>query len=163
MIKDTVDDLLRQWADERPGMDVSALGVVVRLQVVGKLLQQRANRALKRHGLKLWEYDVLAVLRRQGAPYELPATDIARAAHLTSGAMTTRIDGLEQRGLVRRRQSDSDGRSVLVRLTADGLQLIDLALQTRLDDANSAMAHIPPRERHQLADWLRRMLMELEA
>lgn len=163
MIKDTVDDLVRQWADERPGMDVSALGVVVRLQLIAKLLRQRANRALRRHRLKLWEYDVLSVLRRQGAPYEMPATDIARAAHLTSGAMTTRIDGLEQRGLVRRRQSNSDGRSVLVRLTAAGLKLIDEAMHTRLDDANSAMAHIPPRERRQLAEWLRRMLMELEA
>ena len=93
MTDDTVDELLAQWADERPGLDVSALGVVVRLQRLGKLLGRRANRALRRHGLKLWEYDVLSVLRRQGRPFALPATDLARLANLTSGAMTTRIDG----------------------------------------------------------------------
>lgn len=162
MPKDTVDELLQQWAQERPGLDVSALGVVVRLQHLGKLLGRRTNRALKRHGLKHWEYDVLSVLRRQGAPCELPATDIARAVHLTSGAMTTRIDRLEERGLVGRRQSREDGRSVLVRLTADGLTLIDRALETRLADANSAMAHVPPRERRQLAEWLKRMLVDQE-
>ena len=162
MPKDTVDELLQQWADERPGLDVSALGVVVRLQHLGKLLGRRTNRALKRHGLKHWEYDVLSVLRRRGKPYEMPATDIARAVHLTSGAMTTRIDGLEERALVRRRQSEDDGRSVLVRLTASGLTLIDQAIETRLADANSAMAHVPERERRQLADWLRRMLVDQE-
>lgn len=162
MPRDTVDELLQQWAEERPGMDVSALGIVVRIQHLGKLLGSRANRALKRHGLKHWEYDVLSVLRRQGRPYRMAATDIARAVHLTSGAMTTRIDGLEERGLVSRRQSSDDGRSVLVKLTADGLRLIDLALQTRLDDAISAMAHVPPRERRQLARWLQRMLVDLE-
>jgi len=162
MIRDTVDDLLEQWGRERPGLDVSALGVVVRLQHLGKLLGSRTNRALRRHGLKHWEYDVLSVLRRQGAPFELPSTEIARAVHLTSGAMTTRIDGLEERGLVARRQNDEDGRSILVRLTAAGLALIDLALKTRLEDANSAMAALPPDKRRRLSDRLRRMLADLE-
>lgn len=163
MQKDTVDELLQQWSEERPGLDVSALGVVVRLQHLGKLLGSRANRALKAHALKHWEYDVLSVLRRQGRPFEMAATDIARAVHLTSGAMTTRIDGLEQRGLVGRRQNDNDGRSVLVSLSAAGLALIDQALETRLEDANAAMSQLPPGERRQLAVWLQRMLMELES
>lgn len=163
MTDDTVDELLAQWADERPGLDVSALGVVVRLQLLGKLLGRRANRALRRHGLKLWEYDVLSVLRRQGRPFALPATDLARLANLTSGAMTTRIDGLEERGLVRRRQSRKDGRSVLVALTAAGRRLIDRALTTRLKDAAAAMAQVPPADRRRLAACLRQMLAGLES
>jgi DNA-binding MarR family transcriptional regulator len=162
MQRDTVDDLLKQWADERPGLDASALGIVVRIQLLGKHLGSRANRALKQHGLKHWEYDVLSVLRRQGAPFEMAATDIARAVHLTSGAMTTRIDGLELRGLVSRRQSRDDGRSVLVKLTASGLELINLALHTRLDDAVSAMSQVPERDRQRLAESLRRLLADLE-
>lgn len=163
MYNDIVDELLQQWADERPGLDVSALGVVVRIQLLGKLLGSRANRALKQHDLKLWEYDVLSTLRRQGEPFEMPATEIARAVRLTSGAMTTRIDGLEQRKLVRRRQCRNDGRSVLVKLSAKGLRIIDLALHTRLEDAVAAMSRIAPQDRHRLAADLRRLVLDLES
>ncbi len=162
MPRDTVDVVIQQWAEEQPELDASALGIVVRIQLLGKHLGRRTNRALKSHGLKHWEYDVLAALRRQGAPFELAATDIARAVHLTSGAMTTRIDGLEQRKLVSRRQSKKDGRSVLVKLTSQGRKEIDLALATRLDDANAAMSHISAGERRQLANNLSRLLADLE-
>jgi DNA-binding MarR family transcriptional regulator len=160
--KDIVDELLNQWAVERPRMKVSSLGIVVRVQMLGKLLQQRTSDALKKHGLKHWEYDVLSVLRRQGEPFEMPATDIARAALLTTGAMTTRIDGLEERRLVRRRQSKSDRRSVLVRLTAKGKSVVDAAIDSRLEDANRALARIPLKERRQMAANLRHLLLNIE-
>ena len=143
-------------------MNVSALGVVVRIQLLAKLLKQRTNRALEEHDLKHWEYDVLSVLRRQGEPFELPATDIAHSALLTSGAMTTRIDGLEERGLVRRRRNRSDRRSVLVRLTPKGLDLVDRAIEARLEEANQTLADILPDERRRMAASLRDLLLSLE-
>ena len=162
MKEDFVDSLLHQWAEERPEKDVSSLSVVVRLQVLNKLLQRQTTAALARHGLQNWEYDVLSVLRRQGEPFELPATEIARAAMLTTGAMTTRIDGLEARGLVRRRKSKEDGRSVPVRLTIRGRQLIDFAIDTRLTQADQALDHISFDERNRLADDLRTLLLEFD-
>lgn len=159
---DSVDNLVCKWAEARPGMDAVALAIAVRIQRIGKLLAQRTNRALKRHGLKHWEYDVLSALRHQGAPFEMPATDLARSVHLTSGAMTTRIDGLEQRRLVERRQHRSDGRSVLVRLTTEGRTSIGLAIATRIDDAALAMSPLPRDERRQLASALRQLLLSLE-
>ena len=159
--KDIVDSLLDQWARERPKMNVSALGVVVRVQMLAKLLQQQATEALAQHDLKHWEYDVLSVLRRQGGDFELPATELADAAMLTSGAMTTRIDGLEARGLVKRRPNPADRRSTLVRLTAGGKRLVDEAIHSRLDDANLALAAIPEKDRQQLANALRRLLLDL--
>lgn len=160
--KDSVDDLVRQWAEARPGMDAAALAIAVRIQRIGKLLTRRTNGALKRHDLKHWEYDVLSALCRQGAPFEMPATDLAHTAHLTSGAMTTRIDGLEQRGLVERREHQRDGRSVLVRLTAEGRTVIGRAIGTRVDDAARAMSRVPGVERRQLAATLRQLLLSLE-
>ena len=162
MTEDLVDELLADWAVEHPDKDVTALGVVVRVQHLGKLLRQGTGRALKRHGLKHWEYDVLSVLRRSGKPFEMAASDTARAAVLTSGAMTTRIDGLAARGLVRRRQSKEDGRSVLVRLTPAGKRLVDAAIDTRLADADSALARIPASERRQLAASLRRLMLAID-
>lgn len=161
MNRDFVDELLDQWALERPGIDVSSLGVVVRIQALSKLLQQRTDQALKAHKLKHWEYDVLSVLRRQGEPFELPVTEIADAALLTSGAMTTRIDGLEKRGLVRRLQSNEDRRSMLVRLTRRGIDVVDQAIDTRLADSTDVLSAIDGRERRQLAASLRSLILEI--
>ena len=161
MKEDIVDQLLQQWHEEHPNTDVSALGVVVRVQMLGKLLQSQTEAALAEHDLKHWEYDVLSVLRRQGAPFEMAATDIARAAFLTSGAMTTRIDGLEERGFVERRRSESDGRSVQVRLSADGKKIIDSAIDTRIEEANRALEHLSATEKSQVASILRSLLLHL--
>lgn len=162
MNTDIVDELLQQWAAERPKMDVSALGVVVRIQMLAKLLTRRTARALKGHGLKHWEYDVLSVLRRQGAPFELPATEIASSALLTTGAMTTRIDGLQERGLVSRRKSREDARSILVRLTARGIEVVDHAIESRLEEANEVLANIPVAEQKRIADSLRELLVGIQ-
>ncbi|MCH9694277.1 MAG: MarR family transcriptional regulator [Gammaproteobacteria bacterium] len=159
---DIVDQLLAQWAEEHPQKDVSALGVVVRIQLLGKLLQRQATTALAKHALKHWEYDVLAVLRRQGHPFEMAATEIAKAAMLTTGAMTTRIDGLQSRGLVQRRKSVSDGRSIPVRLTAKGKNLIDHAIDTRLEDATNILGGIASADRTHLAKWLKVLLLEID-
>lgn len=162
MKDDIVSELLQQWAAEHPDMDTAALGIVVRIQMLGKLLQSRATRALSVHGLKHWEYDVLSVLRRQGNPYEMPATEMAKAALLTSGAMTTRIDGLEERGLLRRRQSKSDRRSILVRLTAKGLRIVDAAIDTRLKEANKALGAMSAKEQKHLSAVLRRLISDID-
>jgi DNA-binding MarR family transcriptional regulator len=162
MKQDIVDQLLDQWTIERPKSDVSALGVVVRIQMLAKSLHRQTTIALKKHGLKHWEYDVLSVLRRQGTPFEMAATEIARAAMLSSGAMTTRIDGLESRGLVRRRRSRTDRRSVSVRLTTKGKKSIDLATETRMEDARKVLTNIQGSSRKQLADSLRCLLLDVD-
>ena len=162
MKKDIVDELLQQWSAERPRMDVSALGVVVRIQMLAKLLSQRTAGVLKDHGLKHWEYDVLSVLRRQGEPFELPSTELADAALLTTGAMTTRIDGLEKRGLVQRRRSLQDGRSVLVRLTPRGAEVVDRAIEARLEEAREVLANIPVADQRRMADSLRDLLVGIQ-
>lgn len=162
MKQDIVDELIRQWAIEHPDMDTAALGVVVRLQFLAKRLQTRTTRALASYDLKLWEYDVLSVLRRQGSPYELPANELAESVMLTSGAMTTRIDGLESRKLVRRRQARSDRRSVLVRLTKKGVQRVDAAIGTRVRDANDALTMLSASEIEQITEALSRVSQNIE-
>ena len=109
--------------------------------------------------LELWEYDVLSALRRQGAPYVLPATRLARETDLSSGAMTNRIDRLEERGLVRRRQARNDRRGVNVSLTAKGRRLIDKAIQHRLESARDSLAALDPGQQHELAQLLRTVVL----
>lgn len=154
---DRIDRLLGQWADERPEMDCSGLDVVVRIQEVAKLLRRNEDQALESLDLKMWEYDVLSALRRQGQPFRLPATELAREALLSSGAMTNRIDRLEQRGLVIRENDPADRRAVLVRLSPAGKALADEALGARLTAAREQLARLSSDEQRAIVAGLRKL------
>lgn len=158
-MEDVVDRLLAEWGGERPELDCQALGIVVRVQLLGKLFRCDAEEALRPLQLKLWEYDVLSALRRQGRPYELSATELAEAAMLTSGAMTTRIDRLEERDWVRRSPDPVDRRGVRIRLTRRGLRLIDQAIAARLRAAEAQIACLAGAERQEVSGALRKLLV----
>jgi len=160
-VSDSVDILLNEWADERPDLDTTALGIVVRVQLVAKLLADSAERALARFGLKHWEYDVLSALRRQGDPPQLSASDLARESMLTSGTITTRIDGLEKRGFVERHPDPDDRRAISVRLTTAGRATIEEAIAVRVQVAEDQLALLSGTERDSLSAALRKVLMAM--
>jgi DNA-binding MarR family transcriptional regulator len=158
---DLVDDLLNEWARQRPELDCSALGVVVRVQLLAKLLCDGAEESLAEFDLKLWEYDVLSALRRQGKPYEMLASELARDSLLTSGTITTRIDGLEKRGLVKRSPDMNDRRAINIRLTRQGLDAINDAIGARISAAEHQLHRLTDAERHQVSDALRKVLQDM--
>ena len=160
-MEDPVDKLINQWAQERPELDCSSLSVVVRVLFLAKVFRQSAERALAPLDLKLWEYDVLSALRRQGPPFQLPATGLARASMLTTGAMTNRIDRLEVRGLVARATEPTDRRGVNVRLTERGRQLTDAAIEARLTAANEQLEALSLEERRAVSAGLRKVFLEI--
>ncbi len=155
MKKDPIDEILDQWTEERPDLDTASLGVVIRVMTLYRSFQRQATRALEPLDLELWEYDVLSALRRQGKPFALPATGLARETNLSSGAMTNRIDRLETRGLVRRRPDRRDRRGVIVSLSAKGRKLIDTAIQHRLDSAKESLQSLSAAQQRELALLLR--------
>lgn len=109
-------------------MDVSAIAIIGRISRLEQMIQPLLARVFARHGLAWWEYDVLAALRRSGEPYQLTAGQLLSSLMITSGAVTNRLDRLEQRGLIARAKDPADGRIVLATLTSDGLTKIDAAL-----------------------------------
>ena len=156
-MNDRIDRLLAQWSAERPELDCSGLDVVARVQSVAKALRRSEDEALKALDLKMREYDVLSALRRQGAPYRLPATELARESLLSSGAMTNRIDRLEARGLVERDQDPQDRRGVRVSLTAAGRALVDEAIEARLTVAKEQLESLSSNERQAISAGLRKI------
>jgi DNA-binding MarR family transcriptional regulator len=159
MEKDAIDDILDQWSDERPELDTASLGVVIRVMTLYRSFHREATKALEPLGLELFEYDVLSALRRQGEPFALAATGLAKETGLSTGAMTNRIDRLEERGLVRRQAGKTDRRSVIVQLTRSGRGAIDEAIQVRLDAARDGLKDLKKSERKRLADLLRTVVL----
>lgn len=80
---------------------------------------------------------------------------------LTSGAMTNRIDRLEEAGLVLRRPDPQDRRGTLVRLTAKGKALIDAASTQHVANEERLLAALSAREQLQLGELLRKLLLSL--
>jgi DNA-binding MarR family transcriptional regulator len=157
--RDAVDEILEQWSAERPDLDTSRLSVVVRVMALYKPFLRQATRALDPLQLELWEYDVLSALRRQGKPFSLPATALAHATGLSTGAMTNRIDKLEARGFVDRKDDPHDRRSVIVKLTPQGMKIIDKSIQLRLEAANQSLRALRPEEREALGGLLRKVVI----
>ena len=105
-----------------------------------------------------WEFDVLAALRRAGAPYELSPGRLLRETLVTSGTMTNRVDRLAARGLVERLPDPHDRRGVLVRLTPEGKATVDDAFEALLEAEQTFLAGLPEKDQARLAGLLRTLL-----
>ena len=161
--RDEVDDIVAAWRRERPDLPAEPLEVLSRVKRVAQQLDHGRRQAFAAHGLQLWEFDVLAALRRAGEPYQLSPGRLLRQTMVTSGTMTNRVDRLAARGLVERFPDPNDRRGVLVRLTCSGRQAVDSAFEELLAAETELIAGLPDSDRHQLAALLRPMLASFSA
>jgi DNA-binding MarR family transcriptional regulator len=157
---DAVDRITSQWSAVRPDIDVSPINVIGRVSRLSRLVDRRLGENFARYGIEAWMYDVLATLRRSGEPYELTAGDLVRQTMVTTGAITNRIDRLEQRGLVERASAD-DRRKVIVRLTRQGLDVVEEVVVDHMATERQILADLSPRQQHDLAHLLRKTLLAL--
>jgi DNA-binding MarR family transcriptional regulator len=157
--EDAVDQILAQWERERPDLDCSPMGIIGRISQLQREVFLAQRDTFSRHGLDAPSFDVLAALRRAGPPYQLTPTALMRTALVTSGAITQRLDRLEERGLITRERSESDGRAVVVTLTAAGKAALDAALPDHLETERGLLDGLSTADRDQLADLLRRLLV----
>ncbi|MBO1902972.1 MarR family transcriptional regulator [Leucobacter weissii] len=159
--QDEVDRILGEWAAARPDLDLAPLAVFSRMTRVTKHVDRARSQAFERSGLSVWEFDVLAVLRRAGAPFRQSPKVLVQETMVSSGTMTNRIDRMEERGLVHRLTDPNDGRGVLVEMTELGQTLVDAAM-TRLTDAEEQLLGGMPRaERERLAVLLRKLALSV--
>ena len=109
---DEVDQLVAAWRRERPDLDTEPMQVCSRISRLAQLLDAARARAYSAQVLQVWEFDVLAVLRRAGEPYRLTPGQLINQTHVTSGTMTNRVVRLAERGLVTRTANPADGSAV---------------------------------------------------
>lgn len=162
MPPDAVDAILAQWRREKPDLDLGPMGLIGRLGRCAALIRRRLDAEFERFGLSSWEFDVLAALYRSGPPYCLAPTALFSTLMVTSGTMTHRLKGLEARGWIAREANPGDARSLLVRLTAEGLAQIDSALLAHVENEKRIMAPLAAADQAELDAALARLLAVLE-
>ena len=155
---DEVDEIVAAWRRERPDLDVEPLHVLSRLDRLAGVLGERRASIFARHGLRRHEFDVLAALRRAGEPFSLTAGELATRTYVTSGTMTSRLDGLTEREMVLRAPDRDDGRLVRVSLTPAGRDLVDAAFAELVAAERELLQPLTPAARDALAGALRALL-----
>ncbi len=157
---DEVDRLIAAWKRERPDLDTSPLAVLSRITRISRhldLARREAFATLDNGG-----FDVLAALRRAGAPYQLSPTQLMQETLVASGTMTNRLDRLEELELITREQDPSDGRGSLVTLTRSGVRAVDTALEELLAHERTLLTGINKGQQNELAELLSLLESTLE-
>ncbi|WGI24403.1 MarR family transcriptional regulator [Halomonas alkaliantarctica] len=159
---DHVDNILKQWRQERPDLDVSPMGTIGRVKRLNHTLMRAMEKTWAKYGLNDASFDVLATLRREGAPYALSPGDLMASTMVTSGTMTHRINQLEKSGLIERVKNPNDGRGFLISLSQDGFDLIDEAVAAHVDTQAQLVGCLTEEQRAQLDDLLKQFLAGFE-
>jgi DNA-binding MarR family transcriptional regulator len=136
--------------------------VLSRVSRLAHHLDRARRDAFAAHGIESWEFDVLAALRRAGAPYELSPGRLIKETLVTSGTMTNRVDRLVTRGLVERLPDPHDRRGVLVRLTDEGRAKVDGALVSLLEREHDLLDGLDAAAQKRLAGLLRTLVAPFE-
>jgi DNA-binding MarR family transcriptional regulator len=157
-MEDEVDRLIEAWRRERPDLDVAPMEVLSRVSRLARHLDRARSQAFDTHGLESWEFDVLAALRRAGAPYQLSPGKLLKETLVTSGTMTNRVDRLAARGLVERLPDPSDRRGVLVQLTPAGRDAVDAAMADLLTHERALLGSLSARDQQKIARVLRELV-----
>jgi DNA-binding MarR family transcriptional regulator len=161
-MRDEVDRLVEAWGRERPDLDLRPMEVLSRVTRLSHHLDRARRQAFTEHDIESWEFDVLAALRRAGAPYELSPGRLLKETLVTSGTMTNRVDRLAARGLVERLPDPHDRRGVLVRLTGPGRSAVDGAMEELLGRERTLLSGLDAADQRRLAGLLRTLVVPFE-
>jgi DNA-binding MarR family transcriptional regulator len=158
--EEVIDRIVAEWASVLPGDDRAAREITASVLRIATLIEKETQRVLAHYGLLDTEFRLLGGLRRAGPPFCRSPSELSpRYVPVTSGGMTGVIDRLARRRLVRRLTNPTDGRGILVELTADGRVLIERVMAS-VAERQALLVHGLGEEpdRRQAASLLRRLL-----
>ena len=145
-----------------PPKDAEVVEVVSRLYRVISHAEALLTTAFAEAGLKHGEVDVLQALTIYGEAPQTP-TAVASSLLCSSGAMTNRLDRLENAGLLRREHGKEDRRSILLSVTPEGRKAVKRASAAREAIGDKLVPGLTSAERKTLNGLLRKMLIAYEA
>jgi DNA-binding MarR family transcriptional regulator len=160
--RDHVDRFLETVAEELPPIDLAVEAMVDRINGLARRVRRMMEDTLAGFGLGYGDWEVLTALRWAGPPYRRSPGKLAERAELSTGAMTSRLDRLEQAGLVRRLPDPSDRRALEVELTDEGLRVWESSVGVQAEKEALIASALDEGEKEQLNALLRRLMLTFE-
>jgi DNA-binding MarR family transcriptional regulator len=156
-------DHVDRWLEQHDlPVDVEVEGIVDRINGLRRRFHRLLDETLAEFDLTEGEWKALGHLQLAGPPYRRPVGKLAKRAELSSGAMTNRLDRLEEAGLVRRVPDPDDRRGVLVELTDAGRKAWKDTVKAQAAKESFVAAALGDDEKRQLNALLRRLMLEFE-
>jgi DNA-binding MarR family transcriptional regulator len=160
--RDHIDRFLDTIRERLPMLDPEVEGIVDRIGGLQRRFKRAMDETLDEFDLDWSEYKLLSLLTREGEVYRSSPGKLARIMELSSGAMTNRLDRLEQAGLVRRLPDPDDRRGILVELTPEGKRVYEDAVGVQGRKESLVASALSVSEKKQLNALLRRLMIEFE-
>ena len=126
----------------------TALNAYIKLTRASETIAARLAGALARHGLTIGQLGVLEALLHLGPMCQ---NELGRKLLRSGGNVTTVLDNVERRGLVRRRRGPEDRRFVTVELTAEGRRFIKGVFPGHAADITRLFSALTAAEQGELA------------
>jgi DNA-binding MarR family transcriptional regulator len=148
------------FEDEFPGASASATECVINLVRTAQLVLAEMDRRRRTVAdLSAAAAQILAVVEGAGEP--LTPKVIARRMLVTTGTMTSILNTLERRGLIRRVPHPTDNRQIHIAITPRGRRLVDEVLPRVHGAEREMIAVLDEAEREQLVQLLARVQSRL--
>ena len=162
--EDHIDRFLKRLAvlPREVEIDLEVEALVDRISGINRRVRRGMERTLAEHGLSHPDWQVLTSLRL-AADHRSSPGELAGDLELSSGAMTSRLDRLEEAGLVRRLPAPGDRRGVIVELTETGRDAWDTAASVQGRREAFFASALSKAEQKQLNGLLRKLMLAFEA
>ena len=136
--------------------------IVDLVESLSKRFRRALEQTLAEHGLSLGEWKLLGafVLGKVESPSSPGA--LAKELELSSGAMTNRLDRLEEAGLIRRLPDPHDRRGVGIELTDRGRELWTESTSAQARKEALVAGALTKAEQHELNGLLRKLMLAFE-
>lgn len=133
-------------------VDVSYYPAIWHTFKVGHLLANDLDRICRHYGLSIADVHFLGAVRIE-RPQHVRATDLAHTLHVSNAVLSTRIAKLERMGLLARIPCPTDKRAFELRLTPQGIEVTDAAIDDISHQARFVRSfhRLPEEDRQALA------------
>lgn len=155
---DAISEHVRWAVATWPQIDPLAEGIVSRIDKANRYILRGFRDSLGQADLTKEEWNVLMALHDATRSHGW----LSRELGVSTGAMTNRLDKLEERGLVRRARDPADRRGVLLELTGKGRSRLDDYINAGSSRDRELLAGLTESDKQTLDRLLAKLLASLE-
>jgi DNA-binding MarR family transcriptional regulator len=162
--RDHIDRFLDQLVGlGHPDIDLEVEGIIDRIGGLHRRIKKGMEVVVAEHGLTLPDWHVMSRLRLSSTDHRSSPGELAADLELSSGAMTSRLDRLEEQGFVRRLPDPTDRRGIVVELTPEGKAAWDRTAGIAGRREAFFASALTKAEQRQLNQLLRKFMLAFES
>ena len=140
------------WKARRPDLNVEDSLLILAILRCAAELQTKTEEVFGKFDLNTATFGVLVTLYRSAAPEGMTPGEISRHVLVSPASVTNRLDRLVERRLISRHPSLEDRRVQYIRLTDDGIKLVEVILPLHLENERTLLEGLDQTQKRKLKE-----------